>query len=577
MKEFLHILARFNLSALFKDPSDNPWVGLFRYCFAGGVAFLIDFGCYFFLSWIGIHYLVSGLIAFSLSFLVNFFISRRLIFQQKNASQKIASEVASVLVIALIGLLTTEILLVVCVHFMRLGYLISKVIVSVVVLLWNYLGRRYFVYRNTPIPMKRQLKLLLKLSFIVILCSILGMAALIAVYCIPTASIRENLADSANLLEQEGLYPSLDSNVSSQLDNFTDALMLHIAGYQTTESPFVEATLVNRLECKDAISPLDSLVADAHNTEREMVIIDYSRYWHGYLVFLKPLLTLFNYGEIRTINTILQCVLITILFALLIKKRLYLFTIPTLFLIGFQGMPTTVLSLQFSSVFYIYSIGMIILLLCYEKWKDTAKLLIYFAILGACTAYLDLLTYPLVTFGVPIALLLVLEKNQSLFGQLKTIVCSGITWLFSYAGMWVGKGVIGTLITQKNIFKKLLGAVINRSLLSTENISFPFVMRNNIATFIHSYFFIFAVLFCCVLFVILILRSCKRKHFSHLWNNLGFVLICFAPVCWYMVLKQHSYIHYWFTYRELLITLFSGIVMLVKMYVDEKQMVSNSP
>ena len=39
----------------------------------------------------------------------------------------------------------------------------------------------------------------------------------------------------------------------------------------------------------------------------------YGRYWHGYLVILKPLLFIFNYYQIRWLNTIIGCSLISII------------------------------------------------------------------------------------------------------------------------------------------------------------------------------------------------------------------------------------------------------------------------
>jgi len=414
----------------------------------------------------------------------------------------------------------------------------------------------------------KELKQWLRLVFIVLICVVLGTAALASVYCIPTANINSNLIESTRLLEQEGLYPRPDSTVSSQLDNFTDALMLHTAGYQITESPLTEAILVHRLECVDNTSPLDSLIADVSGTDRQMEPTSYARYWHGYLVFLKPLLAFFTLGEIRQINTFVQFVLIALLFALLIKKKLYLYIFPTVFLLVSQKMSSTFISLQFSNVFYIYIVGLILLLLFYEKWKGTTKLLVYFTLLGVATAFFDLLTYPLVTFGVPVTLLLVLEKKRSLSEHLKTTVSSGAAWLLGFAGMWGGKGVIGTIITQRNIIGDIFSSAKKRSVGFAEGISLSSTIELNITTFLQSTFVLMIVAFCVLFFILIALRTYKAKSFAHILNNLIFVLLCFAPICWYIVLKQHSYIHYWFTYRECLITLFAGTVMLIKMYQD---------
>lgn len=574
MKNLWNALRKLDFTTLFRTLTDDPWIGLFRYFFVGGGAFLIDFASYFLLTRLGVSYLLAGVLAFTVSFVFNFLVSRLLIFHPKNSRKKVAAEIAKVLAVALVGLLLTEVLLFICVQALQTGRLIGKVIASAVVLVWNYLGRRWFVYRQSPINYKKFFKTALKLSITIVLCIVIGMAALIGAYSIPTDSIRNHIGDSIPTLENEGVYPSLNPHTASQLDNWTDAIMLHSASHPLSGNPIRDAVFVNRYECNDAANPLDSLLADYNNTGRPMDTVSYSRYWHGYQVVLKPLLTHFSYDEIRTINTFIQWALILFLVALLIEKKMYLYIIPVLFLIGFQQMSTTVLSLQFSNVFYIYIIGMIVLLCFYERWKHTTKMAIFFTLLGAATAFLDLLTYPLVTFAIPVTLYMVLEKKQTLIEQIKTVVGSGLAWLFGFAGMWIGKGAIGTLLTGENIFVNMMAAVNNKVMTMPEDnipITPHAVMKLNWETFIRSDFYNYAILFCLLFFFLIVLRSFKTKRLTHLWNNMGFVLVSFAPVCWYTLLKRHSHVHFWFTYREYLILLFALSVMLVKAYIDSRQ------
>lgn len=574
MKELLHYIIKFDLSALFKSPTDNPWIGLFRYVFVGGASFLVDFVCYCLLVLVGAHYLTAGILAFVISFAVNFFVSRRIVFDQSKCKNGAAAEIVKVLAVALIGLVLTEVLLFAGVNLLKLGRLLSKIVASAIVLVWNYLGRRFFVYRKAAGGYMTFFKTVLKMVVAVMLCAVIGMAALVAVYCIPTDGINANIADSVELLEREGLYPRLNSNASSQLDSWTDAIMLHTAGYETTESPVREAVLVNRLECVDASSPLDSLLADFKNTDRQMKTVSYSRYWHGYLVVLKPLLTQYTYEEIRDINELVQWALVMLLIALLIEKKLSLYIVPVVFLVGLQGMPATNMSLQFSNVFYVYIVGMIVLLGCHRRWKGTDKMTVFFTLLGAATAFVDLLTYPLVSFGVPLVLLLALEKGESLLKQLKTIVCSGFAWLFGFAGMWFGKGAVGTLLTGENIFANMRSAVDNKVMTMPEDAEpiLPLdVMELNWNTFISSDYFQASQLFCLLMLSLVLVRAFRTKQFKPLWKELGFLLICVAPVCWYVLLKRHSQVHFWFTFRNYLIPLFAMGVMLVNMYLALRQ------
>ena len=49
----------------------------------------------------------------------------------------------------------------------------------------------------------------------------------------------------------------------------------------------------------------------------------YARYWNGYQIYLKPLLTVLNYGQIRNVNTIVQYLLLLVILKLLLRKYPY--------------------------------------------------------------------------------------------------------------------------------------------------------------------------------------------------------------------------------------------------------------
>lgn len=554
--------------ALLNKPTDNLWIGFFRYCIVGGIAFVVDFGLYLLLTWIGVHYLIAGLIAFAISFAVNFLLSHYFVFNTNASSQKATAEIAKVLAIALIGLLLTEILLWVF-HLLNLSHWLSKALACAIVLVWNYLGRKFLVYQHARIPFLSIAKVSAKLLLCVLICIAVGTGLLCAVYTIPADAIGENMAKSAITIHAEGLYPILDQQTTSQLDNWTDSLMLLTAGYRHSGSVLTEAMLINRMESVDSASPLSSLV-DYVNHSAPMEVSSYARYWHGYLVALKPMLVFFDYSQIRTINKVVQGILMVVFAALLIEKKLYLYLIPSFFLFGFQGLRTTALSMQFSNVFYIYLLGIIFLLAFYERWKGKTSLLLFFTILGAATAYVDLLTYPLVTFGIPVTLLLVLENQSSFLKQIRSVVCSGISWLIGFAGMWLGKGAIGTLITGQNIFADIFSAVGTRTAGNPANmaITIQSTIKRNISAFAQSDFTLYLFIFCVLLFGLILLHSFKVKQFKHFLNIPAFALVCAAPMCWYIVLKQHSYIHGFFTNKECLIILFAGMTLLVKMYLD---------
>lgn len=134
------------INKLFKDPTDDIFLQLFRYIFVGGTAFAVDFFfLYFFSDICGIYYLFSAVLSFIISVLVNYVMSTRWVFNQDNIENKVL-EFNLFILISTIGLGFTEILLYFFTDIVGFYYLISKIISAIIVLFWNFLARRLMFY-----------------------------------------------------------------------------------------------------------------------------------------------------------------------------------------------------------------------------------------------------------------------------------------------------------------------------------------------------------------------------------------------------------------------------------------------
>ena len=134
------------LNRLFKQSTDNIFIQLFRYVFVGGSAFIVDFFfLYFFSDICGIYYLISAVLSFIISVMVNYLLSTKWVFNQDNIDNKIL-EFNLFILISAVGLLFTEILLYFFTDILNIYYLISKIIAAVIVLFWNFLARRVMFY-----------------------------------------------------------------------------------------------------------------------------------------------------------------------------------------------------------------------------------------------------------------------------------------------------------------------------------------------------------------------------------------------------------------------------------------------
>ena len=147
---------------LLKNPTNNWLIQLFRYCFVGGLAFLVDYGLLALLTEVfGLHYLVSATIAFIAGLVVNYFLSTSWVFRQSTLDSKWA-EFFVFSCIGVVGLGLNN--LIIMLFEKVLGprqvfgawlnadkyYIIGKVVATVVVFVWNFGMRKLLLYRGKP-------------------------------------------------------------------------------------------------------------------------------------------------------------------------------------------------------------------------------------------------------------------------------------------------------------------------------------------------------------------------------------------------------------------------------------------
>lgn len=428
---------------------------------------------------------------------------------------------------------------------------------------------RDFDYRKIWSEFKEKLtfRTLLRKAGIVIANLILAVLAgtllLFAVYQIPVERIEANVDSSAQTIASEELCPSVFEWMTSKIDNYTDSLMLLEAAYPQDVSPLVDAMNVPSGAIGD-LEPFDIITGHyVDGTSYDSTYL-YPRYWHGYLIFLKPLLQVFDYSVLRTINGIIQAITVLLTCFLLFKKGHKKAVIPYA-LSYLMLMPVAMAkAFQYSSCFYVFSIGCIALVLLKDdKRRHLAPLVFLWC--GIATAYFDFLTYPISTFGVPMMFYLMLEDKHTAESKLAEIVRNAIYWCFGLGAMWVSKWGIASIITGENKFIDALGKVAQRtSTVSDDGISYSFysVEIRNFGAFFLTPVTILAVIF--ILYMIL-----KLKKQNNLTKNstvrilFPFLLTGLAPVAWYAFATNHSVIHYFFTNKACIVAFLAIVFGLV--------------
>lgn len=415
--------------------------------------------------------------------------------------------------------------------------------------------------------MKNGIKMLLPL-IILITSAIIGSIFLICVYCLPTDIMKNNVASGVETLLVEGAEFEYASNFKAAiLDNTTDAIMLAETIFPS-ENAITDAMSVPRYIYSDSSSPELSLMAFINNNaDTERSIITYSRYWHGYLIFLKPFFLFFDYADSRMFHLGFQIILFVVLIWLFNKRNLQQFVLPLTLLFVLWNPASTGLCIQYYACFYLSFFSMIIML-----WKEDILLRddyyfnIFFLIVGICTSYFDFLTYPIATLGLPLCLWLLLSqtKNKRFF----QLIANSLFWAIGYLGMWAEKWILSSWILDSNIIRDALSNIVSRTSanVDAENISrIGTVFRLALTLVKWPYIFFFGIPFLYIIFA-----GLKRKpnlKYSYAKDKyitfLLFILIALLPCAWFFITANHSYIHPRLVYRNWGVTLFaifSGII-----------------
>lgn len=444
------------------------------------------------------------------------------------------------------------------------------------------------------------LKIILKyvVSFIVLLVIFFGSLTITSL--IPSNNLKKNVIKTSEIYKEEG--EKKIAKVFGKEETifiFTDALMVNTAYSIDSKHP-IESFLLARknyipgqTQTVHEDSQYNLGASENYKDKNENVFqaaelyglmhgenitdsYEYARYWHGYLVFLRPLLAIMSIKGIRALNFIIICACITALFFLLKKKCG--FRAAILFLLPLVMINIFVLSLGISDVYdmIIAMVASIILLELIDVREDAG---VMFFIFGCLTSFLDLFTIPLVTLCLPLTVFFLVkhrkfgiyeEKDlkQKFISEFGSFVVLCYSWAMGYILTWAAKWFITEALFNRKIISSALEQVKYRA--SSEKITYGLVLSRNFKFLGIGPIFLLILTIAGDIGILFykkkdkkaLMEEIKKNLKERLINIIPFALITIIPFVWLFVIKQHSAIHAFFVNRILVIFLL-GILMIV--------------
>jgi hypothetical protein len=415
-------------------------------------------------------------------------------------------------------------------------------------------------------------KTLFRLAAILLCGIVAGFLLLVAAYALPLSPIDEHVRLSVPAMDGswatgEIAYEQLGKGYqTTQLDNSTDAVMLLAAACES-DRPLLQR-VVDVSTLNSGISGYAGLLEYGRNGQANMTVSPSARYWLGFLIFLKPLLLVFSYMDIRMLLIVTEQLMLAAVIAGFCRRSLARF-VPAFALALVCVTPAIVgFSLQFSKVFLLFMGAKLVLLYAPRVTHTRASAAAFFLIVGMATSYFDYLTYPVATFGMPFVLYLLLtpapSRRDTLLGGLVCLTA----WLAGYFGMWAGKWAVAALLgDDPSFFTGLLAKIAERNGYAAGGASLGLldVLGAVFGVFAKKAYLLLAAAVaavCAIVFLRARHAGLARPGKRPAGLAEALVITALLPFVWYALTANHTYNHAVFTSRALVVTVFAAGVLL---------------
>ena len=363
-------------------------------------------------------------------------------------------------------------------------------------------------------------------------------ALLTAAFAIPSSAISQHIDSSVNEVADDGNMFSTRLGLLEpyKLGTFSDCVILSVAYMADSQQPLQSAMNANFV-MKDS-SPVSGAKQMLTGDTCGLQTVVYSRYWHGNQTVVRPLLLITDVHGIRIINIVLLTVLLVLLAIALWRRIDHIDTVIIVLLLAAVMVPSVPLCLNYVPTFYIALIASLLILWwgrATARWGNTVTL---FFVIGAMTAFMDLLTTPMVAMAVPLTVYMLYCRPERTW---HTVIVLALAWLAGYALLWATKWALAALITGHAAFQDAMGAVTQRTVGHGEQDYMRWCLKWTLMAL--------AVTALLVATPTILFRRSRET----LRRNSWMLLVAMSSFVWAFVLLEHTWHHLHFTWRTFVV------------------------
>ena len=118
---------------------------IFKFVIVGGIATIIDFlFLYIFKELVNLPIILSNTLSFTISVIYNYIASIKWVFNVNENKDK-KQNFLIFIVFSIIGLILNDVIMHICISNFRIYYLISKLVATAIVMVFNFITRKMFL------------------------------------------------------------------------------------------------------------------------------------------------------------------------------------------------------------------------------------------------------------------------------------------------------------------------------------------------------------------------------------------------------------------------------------------------
>jgi len=393
----------------------------------------------------------------------------------------------------------------------------------------------------------------------------LMLALLVGAACIPRGAIEGNMRESARFLAAGETYPLAVPGVdASRIDRYADAILLNIAWHYDAAKP-LRSVMLSAYRHAPNQNVLDSLLDAVTNDQPANQ--QYLRYWHGSIAVVRPLLAVLSLRQIYVFNGVLLAALAALLTALLLRRRAWFPAagmLAGMIAAAFWFVP---LSLEYTWTCLLALIWSLFVLRLADrgKWERAG---VVFLISGMVTSFLDFLTTETLSLLVPLLLLIWLRRRaDAAASPVRTAWTAAVPWCCGYVGMWLLKWLLAGAVLGENVLPYVTEHIDER--LSGEvagigpiRLVSGAIWRNVFCLFPLGWGVVGALTGLALLVgaayvgFVYLQKGCDKRLI------LTYALLGLVPYARYLTLRNHSFLHFFFTYRAQMASVLAAALIL---------------